>query len=376
MKRLISVLVALCAVSAQAQTVENDLTGLHMEPELASYLAGILPGGSVLGNNTYLKARNQANGADIDVLKVDATDDTVLNADTGDSVKLSVAGSAMVTLDGTNLKYYPAGDSNRLFTFGGASDTAHTLKFGDSGTTAVQQLLVCASTSDADDDSSLILAGGGADGGTRGASITLPGEEVSGGADITYNAGTGDTHIFSVAGTTEATISDDALTVTGASFKIVPGATSLLLQNNANNATNLGITDAGVVTARAGLVATAGGVTVSGGNVTLSAGILNVGSNFETVAGAGSTVADAGALSATKMFHQVTGANGTLGVKFATAAAGQVHYILNTTAGVLKVYAASGGTINGAAADAAFQALTGIKPILCVATGADTWICS
>lgn len=123
--------------------------------------------------------------------------------------------------------------------------------------------------------------------------------------------------------------------------------------------------------------ATFAGKVISGGDVTMAAGILNVGSNFETVAGAGTTVSDAGALSATKMFHQVTGANGTVGVKFATAAAaGQVHYILNTTAGILKVYAASGGTINGAAADAAFSALTGIKPILCVSTGANTWICS
>lgn len=108
-------------------------------------------------------------------------------------------------------------DAQRLQTIGASSDTALTYTFGDGGTTAVQQLTISASTADADDDSSLILAGGGANGGTRGASITLPGEEVAGGADITYNTGTGDDHIFKAAGTTIMTLgSTGALTLAGA----------------------------------------------------------------------------------------------------------------------------------------------------------------
>lgn len=99
--------------------------------------------------------------------------------------------------------------------------------------------------------------------------------------------------------------------------------------------------------------------------------------SFEVLAGAGTTVADAAALSATKIVHQITGANGTLGWKFpVTTNVGTVHVLLNTTAGVAKIYAASGGTVNGAAADAAFSALTGIKPIICISTATDTWICS
>lgn len=101
--------------------------------------------------------------------------------------------------------------------------------------------------------------------------------------------------------------------------------------------------------------------------------------NFEVVAAAGSAQGDAGALSGTKFYHQVTGADGTKGVILAAAAAadvGEVHTILNTTAGVLKVYPATGGTINGASANAAFSALTGIKPIVCYTTAASTWICS
>lgn len=101
--------------------------------------------------------------------------------------------------------------------------------------------------------------------------------------------------------------------------------------------------------------------------------------SFEVVAGAGTTVADAAALSASKIVHQITGANGTVGWKFASTAAGsvgQVMILLNTTAGVAKIYAASGGTVNGGSVDAAFSALTGVKPIICIATGADTWICA
>lgn len=97
----------------------------------------------------------------------------------------------------------------------------------------------------------------------------------------------------------------------------------------------------------------------------------------ETVAGAGTTVADAGQLSATKVIHRVTGADGTVGVKMsASMLVDGVQIILNTTAGVLKIYAESGGTVNGGSADAAFSALTGIKPIICVKTAALTYICS
>ncbi len=101
--------------------------------------------------------------------------------------------------------------------------------------------------------------------------------------------------------------------------------------------------------------------------------------NYEAVAGAGTVTGDAAALSATKYVHQLTGANGTVGWKLPTVAAAkenQVHFLLNTTAGVAKLWPETGGTINGGSTDAAFSALTGIKPIMCVVTGAKTWICS
>ena len=98
---------------------------------------------------------------------------------------------------------------------------------------------------------------------------------------------------------------------------------------------------------------------------------------YEAVAGAGTTVADAAALSGTKYVHQITGANGTVGWKFVTATPiGSVQILLNTTAGVAKIYGESGSTVNGGAVDAAFTALTGVKPIICIKTAALTYICS
>lgn len=99
--------------------------------------------------------------------------------------------------------------------------------------------------------------------------------------------------------------------------------------------------------------------------------------SLETVAGAGTTVADAAQLSATKIVHQITGANGTVGWKMsASMPTNSVQILLNTTAGVAKIYAESGGTVNGGSADAAFSALTGVKPIICFKTAALTYICS
>ena len=97
--------------------------------------------------------------------------------------------------------------------------------------------------------------------------------------------------------------------------------------------------------------------------------------SYESVAGAGTTVSDAAALASSIHVHRLTGANGTVGWKFASATAGQVEILLNTTAGVPKVYAVSGGTCNGGAADAACTLTTGIFAHVCYATASNAWIC-
>jgi hypothetical protein len=98
---LISALAAfflLISVHAEAQTVKQDLVGLGMHSELAAYIASILPGGSVLGNNTFLKARNQAGNGDLSLLKANASDHTVLNAASGKTIILSVANTPIANM--------------------------------------------------------------------------------------------------------------------------------------------------------------------------------------------------------------------------------------------------------------------------------------
>lgn len=270
MKKLFHLLLVVLALNtslAEAQytksQITNRLSSLNMNNELAKEVASLLTGMSIQPNNTYNVARNAAGTANINVLKVDATDDTVLNADTGDVIKLSVAGTSEVQIDNDSLTFTgaaasivggatslkvgsagstiisPANDAQRLFTFDSASDTALSLTWGDAGVTAVQILTLAPSTADADDDASLQL---GFASGTRGAGITLPGEETAGGSDITYDAGTGDTHIFQVAGTTEATLADDSLLLSGAAAVFgTTGATSLALQ--VNSVSELTLTD-------------------------------------------------------------------------------------------------------------------------------------
>ena len=87
--------------------------------------------------------------------------------------------------------------------------------------------------------------------------------------------------------------------------------------------------------------------------------------NFETLAGAGTTQGTATAISGTKFNHRLTGANGVVGwiLPAVTAAkTGDMHIFLNTTAGVVNLYPETGGTINGAAANAVFAAAPLIVP--------------
>lgn len=68
----------------------------------------------------------------------------------------------------------------------------------------------------------------------------------------------------------------NGLTFTHATARLVPGATSFSLRNNANNADNLLVSNAGAVTVRAGLTVTASGLTVTAGGVTVTDGGLVV----------------------------------------------------------------------------------------------------
>ena len=87
-----------------------------------------------------------------------------------------------------------------------------------------------------------------------------------------------------------------------------------------------------------------------------------------STAAAGSTTTDAGVLPASGVSNgpaalfEVTGADDTKGVRIAAADAvtGTMLFIGNAVSNkILKVYPPSGGTINGASADAAFSSASG-----------------
>lgn len=173
MKKILALLFSLVVASnAFAQTVENDLVGLHMPAEQAAYLAGILPAGSVLGNNTNLKGRNAANSADINILKIDTNDDLNIISDSGDFIKFVLQE-----------------DANRLLNFSAATDAAFLLTFGDAGTTATQTFTITSSTPDGDDDSTSSICGGGSTSENRGACADFYGNETTSKGDIILTTG-------------------------------------------------------------------------------------------------------------------------------------------------------------------------------------------
>lgn len=117
----------------------------------------------------------------------------------------------------------------------------------------------------------------------------------------------------------------------------------------------------------------------SGSDATI---LLNNFSRRESIgastAAAGTTTADAGVLPAgTAAFYPTTAADATKGVRVNAAdeVTGRKLYIGNgVSAQVLKVYPPTGGTINGAAANAAFSSASGKGVVMiCVDATAQTW---
>ncbi len=98
-----------------------------------------------------------------------------------------------------------------------------------------------------------------------------------------------------------------------------------------------------------------------------------------TTAAAGTTTADAGALpAATATVYPTTAADDTKGVVIHAddKVTGRMLLIGNGVLDkILKVYPASGGTINGAGADAAFSSVSGKGVIIvCLSSGSNTWL--
>lgn len=112
----------------------------------------------------------------------------------------------------------------------------------------------------------LLISDAGAATVRAGLTVTAGGLTVSaGGAAVTGNS--------TVTGSLTVT-GDPGLSLSATASRIVAGATSLALRNNANSADNVLVSDAGAVTIRAGLTITASGETITAGNLTLTAGNL------------------------------------------------------------------------------------------------------
>ena len=122
-----------------------------------------LDGNLKTANNTWIQQRNQANAAWLNVLKVDTSNNTIINAVSGQNLNLrinentcwSIGSGGWLMQDGTY---------------------GNDIAFAKSAGTAV----IRQSTVDGADNSNVIVAGGGATGITRGAFIQLEGNESSG----------------------------------------------------------------------------------------------------------------------------------------------------------------------------------------------------
>lgn len=77
--------------------------------------------------------------------------------------------------------------------------------------------------------------------------------------------------------------------------------------------------------------------------------------SIAALAAAGSTQANAAAVSGAVPLYNVSGGDGTTGVVLPVSVTGTGFTIYNAGAGILKIYPATGGSINGAAANTALS---------------------
>lgn len=195
----------------------DDASGKQLLVFLAQN--GITPEGTgfVLNNNTFLESENSAGSGTINLLKADASNNTILNALTGKAVHLQVNASDEFIVDGTNVTI---GSNNLVLTAG-------NLSFGAASAHIIPGATSLLFRNHADSASNL--------------AITDAGLVTVGVGNLELTAGN--------------------LVFDAASASIIPGATSLLFRNHANNATNFSIADAGLVTVGVGnLGLTAGNI--------------------------------------------------------------------------------------------------------------------
>jgi hypothetical protein len=172
--------------SVLADTCSTGLMPLFTGPQAkeicATFSAGTI---GTIANNTYAVGRNAADSANINVWKINASDDTVINSSANDYLTLQ--------LDD---------DDNRLIRFASGSDTDLQMTFGDG--TANQKLNIFGTTADAADTQIACIGGGG--------TSACSGTNSRGGYFIAAGADVGGAN----AGDTQIGATDDVLVYTGA----------------------------------------------------------------------------------------------------------------------------------------------------------------
>lgn len=176
------------------------------------------------------------------------------------------------------------------------------------------------------------------------------------------------------ASTTDASTVDYSLsTVREATEVIALASDGSVKTNTSGTSGNQAIT---------GTLSVSGASTLTG-LVTATAGVINGGIDTRAVgastAAAGTTTADAGVLPAgTAGVYPTTAADGTKGVRINAAdqVTGRAIYVGNGVSNqILKIYAPSGGAINGAAGDAAYSTASGKGAlIVCLSSAGNTWL--
>lgn len=162
-KLLLGLCVFLASSTAWAQTAD-DLVGPGCIPApCADILDEILAGVAVqtpIANADWLKWRNAADNANLDVLRVDSGDSVELNAITGEAIEFQVNKLNQWTISASGLVQDATANTPIIFT-------------GATGSVSIRN-----DTSDGSDNKEILIAGGGAAGATRGGRIWVYGNEV------------------------------------------------------------------------------------------------------------------------------------------------------------------------------------------------------
>lgn len=171
--------------------------------------------GVQLPNDTYITSVDNAGTGTNSLLKSSTDDDTYLNCDAGELIKLSEAGTAKLTIDPT-----AAGDADDV-----------DVILGKTATTA-PVFTIRGQTADGDDDGILYLASGGAAATSRGGYIQIQSNETSGAADLKVIAGdSSGAHLYLDAGNASG---DIYIEPGGSTLRWTFGSAGDLTQNATN----------------------------------------------------------------------------------------------------------------------------------------------